>query len=114
MPPRCAQPGPWSVAIEAASGYERYRHGRSGRPVGGVRLSGADELRKEVRDLLDRHTPAHPAGSRHEVEAVVTATALDKKRTADGVGFGSERPGEPAVSGSTRTTSVLPEELRAE
>ena len=44
-------------AIEAASGYERYRHGEA---VGlgllaALRLSGADELRDEVRDLLDRH-----------------------------------------------------------
>ena len=44
-------------AIEAASGYARYRHGEA---VGlgllaALRMSGADELRTEVREILGRH-----------------------------------------------------------
>ncbi len=86
-------------AIEAASGYERYRHGEA---VGlgllaTLRLSDADELRDEVRDLLDRHgLPNHGWIPAIEVGAVLAAAELDKKRDADGVRFVLlERPGEP-------------------
>jgi shikimate kinase / 3-dehydroquinate synthase len=63
-----------------------------------LRLSGADELRDEVRDLLNRHGLPTRLDPGIEVEAVVTAAAFDKKRAADGVGFVLlERPGEPAI-----------------
>jgi shikimate kinase / 3-dehydroquinate synthase len=57
-------------AIEAASGYSRYRHGEV---IGlgllaALRLSGASDLRDEVEEILD-------------------ALQRDKKRTAAGVGF---------------------------
>jgi shikimate kinase/3-dehydroquinate synthase len=87
-------------AIEAASGYDRYRHGEA---VGlgllaALRLSGADELRDEVRDLLDRHGLPTRLDPGVDVGAILTAAALDKKRAADGVGFVLlERPGEPAI-----------------
>ncbi|HEX7245745.1 MAG TPA: bifunctional shikimate kinase/3-dehydroquinate synthase [Solirubrobacterales bacterium] len=85
-------------AIEAASGYGRYRHGEA---IGlgllaSLRLSEAVELRGEVEDVLRRHglpTSLDPA-----VEIVPTLAALerDKKRTAAGVGFVLlSRPGEP-------------------
>lgn len=76
-------------AIEAASGYGRYRHGEA---VGlgllaTMRLSGAGDLRDEVVALLARAglpTSLDPAVG---VDAVLEATGRDKKRTAGGIGF---------------------------
>ena len=89
-------------AIEAASGYERYRHGEA---VGlgllaALRLSGAAELRDEVGSILGRH--GLPTGLDPAVDLDETLAALqrDKKRTAEGVGFvllsapGEPRPGQ--------------------
>jgi shikimate kinase/3-dehydroquinate synthase len=87
-------------AIEAASGYARYRHGEA---VGlgllaALRLSGADEVRAEVTDLLARHGLATRLDSAVAVEAVLEAVDRDKKRTARGVGFVLlERPGSIAL-----------------
>jgi len=75
-------------AIETASGYGRYRHGEA---VGlgllaALRLSGEPALRDEVRALLEGHgLPVTMDGV--EVEDVVAATALDKKRREGRVGF---------------------------
>lgn len=72
-------------AIEAVTGYSRYRHGEA---VGlgllaALRLSDAEELREEVKELLERHgLPTDLAGV--DPDAVVMATARDKKRVADG------------------------------
>jgi shikimate kinase/3-dehydroquinate synthase len=85
-------------AIEAATEYSRYRHGEA---VGlgllaTLRLSDAGELRDEVRGILARHGLPVELDGGVAVDAVLDATALDKKRTADGVGFVLlERPGEP-------------------
>ena len=85
-------------AIEAASGYARYRHGEAVALglVAALGLSGAGELRKEVEDLLTRAgLPAHldPAV---ETDAVMSSLGRDKKADADGVPFVLlERPGEP-------------------
>ncbi len=83
-------------AIEAATGYRRYLHGEA---VGigllaALRLSGADGLRSQVRELLGaRGLPVVAEGL--DVEEVVAATALDKKRLAGSVPFVLlERPGE--------------------
>ncbi|MGH2990444.1 MAG: bifunctional shikimate kinase/3-dehydroquinate synthase [Solirubrobacterales bacterium] len=84
-------------AIEAASRYSRYRHGEA---VGlgllaTLRLSGSDELRDEVRAILDRHGLPTTLDSGIGVDEVLAAAELDKKRTAEGVGFVLlERPGE--------------------
>ena len=65
-------------AIEAASGYERYRHGEA---VGlgllaTLRLSGADELRDEVRELLERHRLPTRLDPAIDVESVLAAVEL--------------------------------------
>src|SRR6202035_2111352 len=75
-------------AIEAATDYSRYRHGEA---VGlgllaTLRLSGQDVLRARVRELLLAHgLPVTLSGA--SVQAVVEATARDKKRVADHVPF---------------------------
>jgi shikimate kinase / 3-dehydroquinate synthase len=85
-------------AIEAATGYGRYRHGEA---VGlgllaALELSGAGRLRQEVLERLEAH--GLPAGLDADVAVgdVLAAVGRDKKRTAAGVGFVLlERPGEP-------------------
>jgi shikimate kinase/3-dehydroquinate synthase len=72
-------------AIETVTGYARYRHGEA---VGlgllaALRLSGLDELRAEVAELLAGHglpTALQDA----DPDAVVIATARDKKRVGEG------------------------------
>jgi len=88
-------------AIEAATGYARYRHGEA---VGlgllaALRLSDADGLRDEVDEALGRWELPRRLEGDVQVEAVLAAIERDKKRTADGVGFvllsepGQPRPG---------------------
>ena len=75
-------------AIETATGYGRYRHGEA---VGlgllaALRLSGRQELREQVRDLLaGRGLPVTLADV--SAEDVVTAVARDKKRVGAEVPF---------------------------
>ncbi len=96
-------------AIETVTGYARYRHGEA---VGlgllaALRLSGAEDLRAQVRELLrDRGLPVTLDGADVDVDEIVAATARDKKRLgADAVPFvllsvpgeakiGCEVPGE--------------------
>jgi shikimate kinase/3-dehydroquinate synthase len=72
-------------AIETVTGYARYRHGEA---VGlgllaALRLSGLGELRDEVRELLQaRGLPTTLDGA--EPDAIVMATARDKKRVGEG------------------------------
>ncbi len=72
-------------AIEAITGYARYRHGEA---VGlgllaALRLSGQPELRDEIRELLaSRGVPVRLEDA--DPDAVVMATARDKKRLGDG------------------------------
>ncbi len=90
-------------AIEAVTGYATYRHGEA---VGlgllaALRLSGSDDLRAEVAELL--HARGLPTQlSDVDPDAVVMATARDKKRMGEGpVPFvllpepGDPRPGSP-------------------
>jgi 3-dehydroquinate synthase len=85
-------------AIEAASGYSRYRHGEA---VGlgilaALRLSEAPELSSEAESILVRHGLPVLLDSTIEWQDVVRAIGLDKKRRAEGVGFVLlSQPGAP-------------------
>jgi shikimate kinase/3-dehydroquinate synthase len=87
-------------AIEAASNYQRYRHGEA---VGlgllaALRLSEAAPLRKEVEGALHRHGLPVQLDPAVDVDAVLDALQRDKKRTAAGVGFVLlAEPGKPRV-----------------
>jgi shikimate kinase/3-dehydroquinate synthase len=85
-------------AIEAETGYDRYRHGEA---VGlgllaALRLSDAEDLREQVAALLAEHGLPTSLDSGVEVDGVIEAIGRDKKRTSEGLGFVLlERPGEP-------------------
>jgi shikimate kinase / 3-dehydroquinate synthase len=85
-------------AIEAASGYARYRHGEA---VGlgllaALRLSEAPDLRGECESILRAHGLPARLDPAVEVDAVLDALGRDKKRTAAGVGFVLlSEPGQP-------------------
>ncbi len=87
-------------AIEAASGYGRYRHGEA---VGlgllaALQISGARELRAEVAGILAAHGLPTALAAEVDPDAVLEAIGRDKKRTAEGVGFVLiESPGEAAI-----------------
>ena len=87
-------------AIEAASGYSRYRHGEA---IGlgllaALRLSEAPELRDEVEAALRRHGLPVELDPAIGVDEVLEALQRDKKRTADGVAFVLlAEPGKPRV-----------------
>jgi shikimate kinase/3-dehydroquinate synthase len=98
-------------AIETATGYARYRHGEA---VGlgllaELRLSGADELRRQVLTMMS----AQGLPTRLEdvdVDAVVEATGRDKKRLGEGaVPFVlCPQPGRPVLG-----QKVASQDLRA-
>ena len=73
-------------AIEAATGYGRYRHGEA---VGlgllcALRLSGRDALRQEVAGLLEaRGLPLSFSGA--SIDEILTVLARDKKRSGGSV-----------------------------
>jgi shikimate kinase/3-dehydroquinate synthase len=72
-------------AIEAVTGYAAYRHGEAVALglLAALRLSGQDDLRTEVTGLLA--TQGLPTRLEHaDPDAVVMATARDKKRRGDG------------------------------
>jgi 3-dehydroquinate synthetase/shikimate kinase len=85
-------------AIEAASGYARYRHGEAVALglLAALHLSEAPELRDEVEAILVRHSLPTALDSSVAVEEVFEALQRDKKRTAAGVGFVLlAEPGQP-------------------
>lgn len=89
-------------AIETVTGYDRYRHGEA---VGlgllaALALSGAEDLRAQVRELLlARDLPVTLDGAAVDVDAIVAATTRDKKRLGTGgVPFVLlSAPGEPSI-----------------
>jgi shikimate kinase / 3-dehydroquinate synthase len=96
-------------AIEAASGYARYRHGEA---VGlgllaALRLSGADDLRAEVAAILARHGLPTALDASVPTEDVLAAMQRDKKRTARGLEFVLlAAPGEPREGQTVAADSV--------
>ena len=98
-------------AIEAASGYSRYRHGEA---VGlgllaALRLSDAPALREETEAILARHGLPVSLDPAVDVETTLDTLQRDKKRTAAGVGFVLlSEPGAP------RTGQIVdPDRVRA-
>ncbi len=98
-------------AIETVTGYATYRHGEAVALglLAALRLSGSDDLRAEVAELL-RARGLPTVLTDVDPDAVVMATARDKKRVGEGpVPFvllpepGAPRPG----------TTVAPRELIA-
>ncbi len=85
-------------AIEAVTGYSRYRHGEAVALglLAALRLSDAEELRSEVREWNLRHGLPVTLAPGIDPDEVVRAVQFDKKRTARGVGFVLlKKPGEP-------------------
>jgi shikimate kinase/3-dehydroquinate synthase len=95
-------------AIEAATGYRRYRHGEAVALglLAALRLSGAGALRDEVERLL----AAQGLPTRLEdadVDAVVAATRRDKKRTAGATPFVLvDAPGRVTVGNAVEVADV--------
>jgi len=87
-------------AIEAASGYRRYRHGEA---IGlgllaALRLSEASQLRDEVESILRRHGLPIALDPAVDIDQTLDALQRDKKRTAEGVGFVLlAEPGAPRI-----------------
>ncbi len=85
-------------AIEAETGYRRYRHGEA---VGlgllaALRLSGADVLRNEVEGLLASHGLPISLDPSVSTDGVLEAMQRDKKQSREGLGFVLlSEPGEP-------------------
>ncbi|HEX5911090.1 MAG TPA: 3-dehydroquinate synthase family protein, partial [Thermoleophilaceae bacterium] len=101
-------------AIEAATGYSRYRHGEAVAVglLAALRLSGREALREEVAALLSGHgLPLTFEGA--SVDQVVALTARDKKRSGDTVPFVLvQAPGE--VTPGHRIAPAALEEAVAE
>jgi shikimate kinase/3-dehydroquinate synthase len=76
-------------AIEAASGYSRYRHGEAVALglLATLRLSDAPQLRDEVEQLLSSHGLPVVLDRAIDLDSVLGALQRDKKRTDAGVGF---------------------------
>jgi shikimate kinase/3-dehydroquinate synthase len=85
-------------AIEAETGYKRYRHGEA---VGlgllaALRLSEADSLRAEVEGLLASHGLPISLDPSVSTDGVLAAMERDKKQTREGLGFVLlSEPGDP-------------------
>jgi 3-dehydroquinate synthetase/shikimate kinase len=85
-------------AIEAASNYDRYRHGEaiSIGLLAALCLSEAPQLRDECEQILNRFGLPVRLDPEVPIEDVLAALQRDKKRTAAGVGFVLlSAPGQP-------------------
>jgi shikimate kinase/3-dehydroquinate synthase len=105
-------------AIEAATGYGRYRHGEAVAlgTLAALRLSDAGELRDEVAELFRRAGLPVELDPAVVADEVLEAAGRDKKATADGIGFvlldapGIVREGQRVDDASLRSAV---EELRS-
>jgi shikimate kinase/3-dehydroquinate synthase len=101
-------------AIETATGYSRYRHGEAVALglLAALRLSGQQDLRAEVRELLLAHeqpVALDPGPEAPSVEEILNSLARDKKRVGARVPFVLlDAPGQARVG-----CEVDPGELRA-
>ena len=106
-------------AIEAASGYGRYRHGEAVALglLAALRLSEAEALTEETKEILGRHGLPSTLDPGIDTEAIMAAVLRDKKADAEGVPFVLlERPGEPVAGqhlGADMVRAAV-EELRSE
>jgi shikimate kinase/3-dehydroquinate synthase len=105
-------------AIETVTGYARYRHGEAVALglLAALALSGQRELREEVEELLRGHgLPTTLEDT--DPDAVVMATARDKKRVGEGpVPFVLlPAPGEPRTGCQVESRALIAavRELRA-
>jgi shikimate kinase/3-dehydroquinate synthase len=76
-------------AIETVTGYRAYRHGEAVALglLAALRLSGTDALRAQVRELLAAAGLPTRLAADVDPDAVVAATAMDKKRVGTRVPF---------------------------
>jgi shikimate kinase/3-dehydroquinate synthase len=76
-------------AIETVTGYRRYRHGEAVALglLAALRLGETDALRAQVRELFAAAGLPTTLDADVDVEAVVAATRLDKKRVGNRVPF---------------------------
>jgi shikimate kinase/3-dehydroquinate synthase len=98
-------------AIEAVTGYARYRHGEAVALglLAALRLSGQQPLREQVHGLLAAHGLPVRLDADVDVERVLAATRRDKKRTGEHVPFVLlDAPGETRIG-----CRVAEEDLRA-
>jgi shikimate kinase / 3-dehydroquinate synthase len=96
-------------AIEAATSYERYRHGEAVALglLAALRLSDAVGLRDEVRGVLETHGLPVTLDASVSVDEIVEAVSFDKKKTRRGVGFVLlAEPGEPRTDCLVETGKV--------
>jgi len=97
-------------AIETVTGYTRYRHGEAVALglIAALRLSGTDDLRAQVAELLAAGgLPTTLAGD-IDPATVVAATKLDKKRVGDSVPFVLVRaPGDVVFGQRVAADDVL-------
>ena len=97
-------------AIETATGYRRYRHGEAVALglLAALALSGAAELRAQVRELLSARGLPVALDEGVDLDGVIEALGRDKKRTAGGVPFvllaapGEARPGNVVAEADVR------------
>ena len=75
-------------AIETVTGYASYRHGEAVALglLAALRLSGDDDLRDEVGRAAAPRAGCPPSSTDVDPDAVVMATARDKKRRRRGAG----------------------------
>ena len=94
-------------AIETVTGYATYRHGEAVALglLAALRLSGQDDLRQEVAELLAARRLPVKLDQQVDPDAVVMATARDKKRVGEGAvpfvllaGPGRPEPGRAVAS----------------